>query len=72
MADISVSESTHIQDALDIALEREEAAVEFYRKGAEMASDAGVKALFAALAEEEKGHVKRIQGFIDKEIMREM
>ncbi len=72
MSDASVNGSTHIQDALTIALEREQAAVKFYSDGAEKVSDAGVKALFRDLAKEEVGHVKRIKEAIEQEIMREM
>lgn len=67
-----ISETTHIQDALKIALEREEKAVRFYTEGAGKVTDAGVKALFRELAQEEKGHASRIKEAMEREIMREM
>ena len=68
----TIDENTHLQEALNIALEREKAAVKFYSEGAEKVSDAGVKTLFKALAEEEKSHAKRIQDAIESEILQEM
>ncbi len=67
-----IDELTHIPEALNIALEKEEMAYEFYCRGAEQVEDAGVKTLFSELAAEEKNHITRIQAQIDKEIMREM
>ncbi len=67
-----VDETTHLQNALNIALEREKAAVRFYSEGAAKVTDAGVKTLFSELAEEEKHHVRRIQEAIEREIMQEM
>ncbi len=67
-----VDETTHLQDALNIALEREKAAVQFYSEGAAKVTDAGVKTLFSELAQEEKQHVRKIQEAIEREIMQEM
>ncbi len=68
----NVDGTTHLQEALNIALEREKAAVKFYTEGAEKVTDPGVKTLFKELAAEEKGHVRRIQEAIEREIMQEM
>jgi len=54
-----IDKSTHLQNALNIALEREKNAVSFYSEGAARVTDAGVKTLFSELAEEEKHHVRR-------------
>ncbi len=65
-------ELSHLPDALNLALEREKLAYEFYLKAANKVEDAGVKTLFTQLAKEEKGHIARIQAVIDREIMRDM
>jgi len=72
MSEQEVYEFTHVQEALNIALEREQNAHQFYLKGAERVDDAGVKKLFTELAAEEKNHIARIQAQIDKEIMQDM
>ncbi len=73
MADeLGIDAFTNIQDALNIALEREKKAHAFYRQGAKQVDNTGVRTLFAELAVEEARHISRIQTFIDKEIMREM
>ena len=73
MADeLLIDEFTNVQDALNIALEKEKKAYVFYQNGAEQVTNAGVKTLFTELAVEERNHITRIQAFIDKEIMREM
>ena len=73
MADeLEIDEFTNIQDALNIALEKEKKAYAFYQRGVEQVGDVGVRTLFSELATEEERHITRIQAFIDKEIMREM
>lgn len=71
MKDITIDKTTHIPQALNIALKREKEAAAFYAKGIEEAEDTGVKKLFQELYEEEKHHIERIQLFIDKEILQD-
>ncbi|MFQ5646270.1 MAG: ferritin family protein [bacterium] len=71
MSGNQVTENTHIQDALKMALEREKRAYDFYREGMEKVKDAGVRELFKEMAVEERCHMSRIQAEIDREILRE-
>jgi rubrerythrin len=66
-----IDETTHIPQALQIALRMEQEAVDFYVRGIEEVVDPGVKQLFRELLEEEKLHVDRIQQLIDKELYQE-
>lgn len=72
MAVDKFDDTLHVEDALYIALKKEEESVNFYLEGAKISTDAGTKHLFLALAEEEKKHVNRIKELIEQEIMREM
>jgi rubrerythrin len=66
-----VDETTHIPQALQIALKMEQESANFYVKGIEEVVDPGVKQLFRELLEEEKLHIDRIQRLIDKELYQE-
>lgn len=66
-----VDETTHIPQALHIALKMEQDSANFYLKGIEEVVDPGVKQLFRELLEEEKLHIDRIQRLIDKELYQE-
>jgi rubrerythrin len=70
--ELQISDFTNIPQALNVALEREKRAHDFYVQGAQRVEDAGVKTLFSELAAEEKNHIIRIQAMIDKEIMQDM
>ncbi len=66
-----IDETTHIPEALQIALEMEQSSAGFYAKGINEVDDPGVKELFQELLEEEKLHIERIQSLIDKEIFQD-
>ncbi len=53
---IEIGEKTGAMEALDIAIEAESRANEFYLAEAEKASDPELKKMFQSLAEQEKGH----------------
>jgi len=53
---IEIGEKTGAMEALDIAIEAELKANEFYLGEAEKASDEELKKIFQSLAEQEKGH----------------
>ena len=50
-----------IDDVIYFAIESEIQSVEFYNRLAEAALESDIKALFSRLAEEEKGHIVRLQ-----------
>jgi len=62
---------TGIQDALIIAMKREEKAVELFHNLSVTTPDAGLKALFEKLREEEIKHLKRIETMYDDVIYAE-
>ena len=66
-----IDDTTHVPQALHIALKRERETAEFYAKGVKEVVDAGVKQLFRELYEEEKIHIARIQSLIDDEIFQD-
>ena len=66
-----IDNTTHIPEALHIALEMEQSSAGFYAKGIKEVGDPGVKELFRELLEEEKLHIERIQSLIDKELFQD-
>ena len=62
---LDMDDDTTIQDALIIAMKREEKAVELFHNLALTTPDAGLKALFEKLREEEIKHLKRIESIYD-------
>ena len=53
-------------DILRLALEREKGAYNFYREAAEAATHPSTKSVLLEMAGEEKKHIERIQGALDK------
>jgi rubrerythrin len=64
--------SQNPMEIIQLALEREKAAVKEYGEYAKSAEDASIREMFRFLAEEEKKHVKLIQEEIEKEVYQEM
>ena len=54
--DIGVTENTKPEEAVRLAMEREQRAREFYLRCAQIAADPGVKKMFEFLAREETKH----------------
>jgi len=67
-----IDSTTKVQDALQIALQKEKGAYEFYKKASEIVSDPGAKKMFAFLAEEETKHIKMLEDEYDRNILQEM
>jgi rubrerythrin len=59
-------------EALQLAMEREKAAEDFYLKVAEKLSEESTRKMFEFLAGEERKHQNMIQDEIDKNFMKEM
>lgn len=59
-------------EALRLALNREEAAEEFYVSTAKRVKDEGTRKMFTFLAGEERKHQRLIQDEIDKNFLKEM
>ena len=64
--DFGVNEHTRPEEAVKIAMEREQKAREFYLKGAEIVSDPGVKKRFQFLAREEARHFELLEREYDR------
>jgi len=62
---LDMDEDTTIQDALIIAMKREEKAVELFHNLAAVTTDDGLRTLFEKLREEEIKHLKRIETMYD-------
>lgn len=59
-------------EALELAIKREEAAYQFYKKHAEIFKNEATKQMFERLAEEEIKHKKRLQQELDDNYFTEM
>jgi rubrerythrin len=64
--DFGVNEHTRPEEAVKIAMEREQKAKEFYLKGAGIVSDPGVKKMFQFLAREEARHFELLEREYDR------
>ena len=62
---LDMDEDTSIQDALIIAMKREEKAVELFHNLAAVTTEEGLRTLFEKLREEEIKHLKRIETMYD-------
>lgn len=51
-----------VEEIIDYAIAREQEAVDFYTKLAEMADSPGIQLAFSQYAQEEMGHKKKLQG----------
>jgi rubrerythrin len=71
MVEPQASKETNYQEAIVIAMKREEAARDLYAKMAEQAEDPAVKGLFTRLADEEANHKHRLELVYDDEILYE-
>lgn len=67
-----IDSTTKVQDALQIAMQKEKIAYEFYKKASEVVKDPGAKKMFSFLAEEEAKHVKMLEEEYEKNILQEM
>ncbi len=59
-------------EALHLALNREQAAEEFYTHAAQSVQDESARKMFEFLAKEERKHQRLIQDELDKNVMQEM
>lgn len=66
-----VGKETTYQDAIVLAMKREEAARDLYQKMADQSDDPAVKGLFTRLADEEANHKHRLETVYDDEILYE-
>jgi rubrerythrin len=69
LVEIEASPAMSLQEAMIIAMKREEAAVELYERLATLGGDA--QPLFRALADEERGHKHRLETEYDDVILTE-
>jgi len=69
LVDIEASPSMSLQEAMIVAMKREEAAVELYERLATLGGDA--QPIFQALAEEERSHKHRLEMEYDDSILTE-
>ncbi len=53
-------------DVLRMALEKEKQAYAFYSEAAETVTNAVTKSTLLEMAEEEKAHIKKIEGVLDR------
>ncbi len=53
---MSTISCSSVNDVVNFAIEKEEKAMEFYRKCAERAQNPGIKKFFEEMIEEERGH----------------
>lgn len=60
------------QEALHLALKREQAAEEFYQHTAASVAEESVRKMFEFLAKEERRHQRLIQDELDKNVLQEM
>ena len=66
MGEFGVNESTRPEQAVKVAMEREQKAREFYLKCAEVVGDPGVKKMFEFLAREEARHFELLEREYDR------
>jgi rubrerythrin len=64
--------TTDPREALRLAIQREQAAYEFYKLHAEIFENAATREMFHHLAEEEVKHRERLQDELDKYVHYEM
>ncbi len=64
-----IDKTTKVQDAIQIALEKEKSSYKFYKKAADAVSDPGAKKMFGFLAEEEAKHIRMLEEEYDKNIL---
>jgi len=69
LVDVAASEGMSVQEAMILAMKREEAAVALYERLAGLGGEAS--SLFAALANEERKHKGRIEAEYDEHILTE-
>jgi len=67
-----IDSTTKVQDALQIAMQKEKIAYEFYKKASKVVDDPGAKKMFSFLAEEEAKHVRMLEEEYEKNILQEM
>jgi rubrerythrin len=56
----------HPTDILKLALEKEKQALDFYTSHAEKAADPALRTTFLEMAEEERGHIRKIEDELDR------
>jgi len=66
MGEFGVNESTRPEQAVKLAMEREQKAREFYLKCAGVVGDPGVKKMFEFLAREEARHFELLEREYDR------
>ncbi|MDT8392859.1 MAG: ferritin family protein [Bacteroidales bacterium] len=71
MVNVKASPNMSYQEALVLAMNKEKAAFRLYTSLSERAEDAGLKDLFAALAQEESKHKLRFEVEYDEFVLRE-
>ena len=71
VVNVKVSPNMSYEDALVVAMNKEKAAFRLYTSLSERASNAGLKNLFAALAQEESKHKLRFEVEYDDFVLRE-
>jgi len=69
--DVSPSEDLTIQEALIIAIKREKASFDLYTNLANSTTDAKLKKVFKAMAQEEAGHKLKLESIYDEVIYKE-
>jgi len=69
LVDVKASEGMSVQEAMVLAMKREEAAAALYDKLARLGGDA--RSLFEALANEERKHKRQLETDYDEEILSE-
>ncbi|MGE5254445.1 MAG: ferritin family protein [Planctomycetaceae bacterium] len=67
-----IDESTTPEEAIRIAIQREQAAHEFYAKAAQIAKYPGTKQMFESLAKEELRHRRILEEELNKDYFKEM
>ena len=67
-----LDKTTDPQEALRLAISREQAAYEFYKHHADIFEDKATREMFNHLAEEETKHRERLQDELDKYVHYEM
>lgn len=67
-----IDRTTDPQEAIKIAIKRENEAYEFYKSHAELFDNDATKGMFLFLAEEEKKHEEKLQKELDDNYLYEM
>ena len=71
-SDEKINENLRPEEAIQVAMERERRARDFYLQCAKTVVDPGVRKMFEFLAKEETNHLKILQAELDKDYMQEM